>query len=61
MKSLPLLCFLSTLALTSLFAEQTLPTEQEVFEGVLKSQGGSAALSKIQSMRIRGEIETHEE
>ena len=61
MKHLSLLFFLITLTVTSLLAEEMLPTEQEVFSGVLKSQGGSAALSKIQSMRIRGQIETHEE
>ena len=61
MKHLSLLLFFSTLAVTPLLAEQTLPTEQEVLTGVLKSQGGNATLSKIQSMRIRGHIETQEE
>lgn len=55
------LLLLSVLLTTQLLAEEALPTEEDIYAGVLKSQGGSAALSKIKSMRIQGEIQTEKE
>lgn len=58
---LKFLVLLSVLLTAQLLAENAPPTKEEIYAGVLKSQGGSAALSKIKSMRIQGEIQTEKE
>jgi hypothetical protein len=61
MKHLLLLSLFALYSTTVLLAEEALPSSDEVFSGILNAQGGSAALAKIQSMRVQGHIETLKE